>query len=218
MPALIDEKGRILGKINIIDLFFLLALLAFIVLGGYYLSKLYLVATYTEQPTPVVYRLRGQPYNIWSSLAAGDRLIDRVGEDSSRISAVILLHQESDGRADLLLVANMSARKQPNGKIVFDGITLISGAGLRLRTRSVDFWADVVSVGDDKIAYALPVRPAVVVFRAKNMPYPVWSSLAAGGSLVDRAMDDSSRILDVIPVRMDANGIYDVVVVANVSA
>ena len=147
-PALLDRKGRILGRINVIDLIFVLALLVFLVFGGYYLFKVYVFFAPNPAGMNVVFRAYNLPYTVWSHLAEGDGLVDRNGDASSKIVKITVFKETSEGRRDLIISASMNAKKLTTGAYAFDNNLLSPGSGMLLRTDDAQFQAEVASVSN----------------------------------------------------------------------
>jgi hypothetical protein len=145
----IDGRGRILGRVNVIDLAFVFALILFLVLGGHYLSRLNALLAPNPPPTTVVFRAQ-MPESIWDGLSVGDSIIDGNGDGTSKIMEKTLLSVR-DGMADGVIVADMALKRLTNGRMAFDNTVVIAGNGLILRTKSVQFSGVIDSLGDSSM-------------------------------------------------------------------
>jgi len=73
--ALVDNKGRLFGKVNIIDLAIILIILA-VVMGSLYKFKLYDRHTSDERPVTVTLMLREVSQETVNALQVGDQLTE----------------------------------------------------------------------------------------------------------------------------------------------
>ncbi len=76
--VILDEKGRLFGKINIIDLLIVIALAGGLVFGGYKIIGRYFIHTEYEN-YKVVLRAEDVHPEMVDAIRIGDRLIERSG-------------------------------------------------------------------------------------------------------------------------------------------
>ena len=206
--TLIDENGRIFGKVNIVDV-----LIIAIVIAGAYGSYTYIFGQSNE--TYVTILAPQQESWVYKNLARGDL---ELGSFTGRIIGEVVnveIVPSLENKKDIFVTLKVDASNK-NGVLFYKDEILRIGKEIEISTERVFFSGTTVSISGANPGNILEDYPRIISLRAENVPYTI-----AGGIKTGQAEKTGGRtifeITDVqkIPV---SNGAYNIVVRAFISA
>ncbi|MEA3515054.1 MAG: DUF4330 domain-containing protein [Nanoarchaeota archaeon] len=136
--AFIDDKGRLLGKINIIDLMVIMFVVLIIAVG----AKFVLFKPAPEYITAEVLA-QNQPYEVISRIAIGSQILD-----SSQIKVGEVLEIDTipaGANKDLTLYLNLSVRKE-DGRIYFLNNEMLINRNLDIKIANIKLDTRIISL------------------------------------------------------------------------
>mgnify|MGYP006283753211 CR=1 FL=1 len=158
MMAFIDNKGRIFGKINIIDLTFIILVIVALVFG----ARFIFLKPETEWVTVEVIS-REQPLNVINNLQIGKELINNQGEKVGEITDIDVVKSDSKDDNVIILALSLQAQKK-NNRWYYNRNYLTVNSNLNLNFGDIFInKALVTSVGEKK--HSESVKTVRVLFR-----------------------------------------------------
>lgn len=134
--AIIDEKGRILGRLNLLDCFVVLVVCALVVWGFLAIMAPQRVASpyplrSNEQWVQVDLRLPAERAWLGEHIAAGQRHVDaRSGDTRAEVLGVA----SSGTDKGLVVTLRLLAVRDHEGRLVYGGQNLVPGLEMRIET------------------------------------------------------------------------------------
>ncbi len=194
--AFIDDKGRLLGKINIIDLMVIIFVILIIAVG----AKFVLVKPEPEYITAEVL-VQNQPYEVISRITVGSQILD---SSQIKIGEVLEMDTIPAGvNKDLRLYLNLSITGK-NGRFYFQNNELIINNNLNLRIKNLKLDTTILSINHphhEKINIVVEVL-------ANNQPYEVAHGIEEGTLIMDGSQKKKiGKVLgiDTIPAGVNKN-------------
>ena len=187
--AVIDEKGRLFGVVNVIDALVLLLLLAVIVAG-----VALVVGGEDEDPEPdptAETRYGTLAFTVpmesdVASIERGETLSARSGEEELAVEDV---YRSFSHNGSVHVVAKVSY----NGSLTTGGAVRYGGDAVELRTESYAFRADVLAVDEEEMT--IPTRTERVVLLAN-----VSRATASGVDVGDTATIGDTEVATVTAI------------------
>ncbi len=140
----IDSKGRLFGKINIIDLAVVL-LVGLLIAGGVYkFSNMQNVSTEDQKQISVKIEIEGEKQGLVDAIKAGDTLFDSVrGTEFGKITGkTIKPHQEmvinKDGTVEYKEIPGSF-----DGEIEIDAMAIVDSEGVLVATKAIYIGSEI---------------------------------------------------------------------------
>lgn len=140
----IDSKGKLFGKINIIDLALVL-LVGLLIAGGVYkFSNMQNVSTEDQKQISVKIEIEGEKQGLVDAIKAGDTLFDSVrGTEFGKIvGKTIKSHQEmvinKDGTVEYKEIPGSF-----DGEIEIDAMAIVDSEGVLVATKAIYIGSEI---------------------------------------------------------------------------
>jgi len=190
---LIDSKGRLFGKINVIDALVFLFIILVVVAGLRF-------AFFGPEPqmTMVKLELKNQPDYIYDNLHVGDILL--LNDNNNSMIVDIAVTSKKGSERDLLILADLDAEVD-DVKIFFGNQELKVGKTIKLATPFVEFVPTIVSFGNDLGEITTDNKIVTVLF--ENVKPWIADSLIVGAKQeVQGDVVASLLSKDITPAKM----------------
>jgi len=167
--AVIDSKGRIFGKINILDLIVLVGLIIILVAGARYVAIKYIFAEDAPElqyGQSIILEIGDKPYYIVSNLEIGDQIIHNnkaVGE-ISRIKVQTI----DQNQYHILLTLNIVYTIDKGNVSTFMGKRLLIGENFDIRTNKISLRGVLVAKSEEPLLPRPVEKIVMVIVRDKE--------------------------------------------------
>ena len=156
---IIDEKGRLFGKINIIDLAMIIILITGLVLSVKFIAKQSEPTVYDTKYITIMFT-ENKPYPLLSSLKVGDKELDKQNNILAEIINI------SSKQMERVFVDNGDVKISPDpmvkeitidmavtaiekdGKVYFKEKPLLIGILIEIETKNSYFLGEVIKIDD----------------------------------------------------------------------
>jgi len=184
---IIDSKGRLFGRINIIDLIFLLLLIIVIVAGYRFLNQPKFLSLSDEKLEPVHVQISNQPMYILNNIKVGDEVFDE-GRNIGTITEKHITKIESIG-ADAIVKLNLKVARDTTDRPYFSSKPLKIGTPLTLSTKILKFTGTVMGINKKGFSTRLETLQVKIIIRGME-PWYVDSV-----KINDHITNDNNKII-----------------------
>ncbi len=187
---IIDSKGRIFGKINVIDLFVIIGIILLIVVG----VKLLLNNIEKEPESKVGWKTiqvesNNEPDYIANSISEGD-LIEKNGEVIAEI-VDININKIEDNNNNLLFIIKLLTQVDEQNISLYDGKELLIGDPFVIKTTKVSVKGTIVSFDSDIVKPIIKTEEKKIELLIENKEKWFVDSISIG----DKVYDENNKLI-----------------------
>jgi len=168
MPFL-DSKGKLFGKINIIDLAVIITVIVAGIVGFKLVFKLASIGTETQRIT-ISMKIGNVNPSIANSIKVGDVQKDLKGEIIANITSIILMPRSNSPNKDMLLKANILTNIKDN-ELIFDDQQIRIGNNIYLRTEKNLLHGYILTIGEEKNITSEKENYIILRINSKNQEF-----------------------------------------------
>ena len=162
--GLIDSKGRLFGKLNIIDFIIIILVLICIIAAVRFFAaststdlasaSTKILGETKENYVPVQLRIYNKHSNIINQISVGDKEYDLQKKMIMQVLSKKVINN-FEGYDNVEFSANISVVDVGEGKIFFKDREVKLGEIMNINTEKYTFWADIVGFGVEKLNYSV---------------------------------------------------------------
>jgi hypothetical protein len=193
----IDADGKLFGKFNIIDSIILLFIIFIVVFG-----IIYIFFNKEDIETTIVQlKFINQPDYIHENIHIGDILIEknndnRKNNNSKIIELTIFPSIANLKNRDILMLAELAAKKNYKGLLFFDNQEIKIGAPFELNTPFITgSWAKIIEINGSREEITFETKK--VQLEVDNIPDYMYNKLNVGDNIFIVNNETNSKIIDI---------------------